>query len=109
MKAALIACAVLVSSCAAQSYARLDPMSGEDAVKLSCSRIEVEIARAEGFRHEVSAGAGGWLSGPARLTTVGAANASERSAAARSADRRLDQLHAAQAALGCPVEAAPSA
>lgn len=85
----------LLAGCAAQSYARLEPVTEAEAVVLSCELIDAEVTRAEGFLHEVRGQKPWWT--PTTLT-----NAGERRAAARSAQERLGQLRAARETLDCP-------
>lgn len=85
----------LLSGCAAQSYARLDPVTEAEAVALSCELIDAEVTRAEGFLHEVQGQKPWW-------TPTSLSNAGERRAAARSARERLAQLNQAHETLACP-------
>src|SRR5262245_27758951 len=94
---------VLLSGCAAQSYARLAPVSTGDAA--SCAHVEMEIFRAQGFLAEVRNGGHPWWAAAAHVGDLGAGNGQERAAARRSAEMRLAQLEAARASLGCAAPA----
>ncbi len=99
-KTVLIALAAMLSGCATQSYSRLEPVSADEAV--SCARVDAEIARAEGFRAEVVRGGDKpWWAATAHIADISTGNSRERRAATRSAEARLDQLHAVRDALGC--------
>lgn len=96
----LIALAAAVGGCATQSYARLQPVTGTEAY--SCAVIEAEIARAEGFRAEVSRGGERpWWAATSHIADLSTGNGRERREALRSADTRLAQLNNARAAQAC--------
>lgn len=101
--------ALAVSGCATKRYGRLQPVSGAESSFYSCREIELEMAKVESFRNQVSDGAKvNFASVAGFLGDWGIGNSMEKNAAEKSANERMVQLSGLKAAKGCGYRAAPS-
>lgn len=98
----VLAIALCVSGCATKRYGRLQPLTAAEGQYYSCDAIEVEIAKIEAFRGQVSDGA--QINGASVMGFLGdwgIGNASEKNAAERTATLRMNQLLALKAQKRC--------
>lgn len=90
------------TGCATKRYGRLQPLTPIEQQAYSCRDIDIEIAKVEGFREQVSDGAR--INGASVLGFLGdwgIGNATEKNAAERTATQRMSSLLALKAAKGC--------
>jgi len=100
----MISVAVALGGCATKRYGRLQPLTAAETQVYDCRDIEVEIAKVEAFRQQVSDGArinGASVMG--FLGDWGIGNANEKNSAERTATQRMQDLLALRAQRQCGV------
>lgn len=94
--------ALTISGCATKRYGRLQPLTTAETEAYDCRALDIEVAKVEAFRQQVSDGArfnGASVLG--FLGDYGIGNASEKNSAERTATQRMNELLAAKASKHC--------
>jgi hypothetical protein len=107
MKAAIVLsviAAVSLSACATKSYPIAPPLGAAQQGAMTCDDLELELARAEMVRRQISETAGtDWRSVVGFVGDLGVGNAMARSDAEKAISARVASIRAAQAARPCPA------